>query len=476
MRWACILLPQLALDGALRRCAEPDAPLALVAGAQQRRVLHAVNPAACALGLRRGMALTAAQALAGTFATLAHDPDDEARWHQLLAAWAYRFSSQVSTQYGHALIVEIEASLGLFGPWPRFEARLREELTQLGFRHRIVAAPNPAAARALANVHDGLAVAGIEPMRHALGQLPVQRAGFAPEVATAFQRMGLRTLRQVLALPRAGLARRFPADVLRHLDALMGERELALAWYRPPDRFAMRIELGYEVESSQALLFPLKRLTADLAAFLAGRDGGVQRFALHLEHEGRTDTVVTVGLLAPERDAALLFELARGRLEQAQAPAPVRAVALVAEELPPFVPAHRELFDERPQQATPWEQLRERLRARLGEEAVHGLSTHEDHRPEQAWRTVSPAASRRGATPAPAEAMPSLRPGWLLAKPIPLRGATPRLLSTPERIESGWWSGDIRRDYSVAQLPTGQRAWVYQPVGGDGYWLHGWFA
>src|SRR5690606_40629132 len=111
------------------------------------------------------MALTAAQALASGFATIDHDPDDEARWHRFLAAWAYRFSSQVSTQYPHALLVEIQGSLGLFGPWPRFEARLREELQQLGFAHRIVAAPNPVAARVLANAHDGLAVTGIEPMR-----------------------------------------------------------------------------------------------------------------------------------------------------------------------------------------------------------------------------------------------------------------------------------------------------------------------
>ena len=44
----------------------------------------------------------------------------------------------------------------------------------------------------------------------------------------------------------------------------------------------------------------------------------------------------------------MLFELARGRLEQARIPAPVRGFRLVAEELPPFVPAGRELFDERP--------------------------------------------------------------------------------------------------------------------------------
>lgn len=471
MRWACILLPRLALDGAQRRCADPEAPLALVSGARQRRVLHAVNPAARALGLRRGMALTAAQALADGFATIDHDPDEEARWHRFLAAWAYRFSSQVSTRWPHALLVEIRGSLGLFGPWPRFQARLRDELRQLGFAHRIVAAPNPVAARALANAHDGLAIDAAAPLRRALGQLPVERAGFGPDTASAFARMGLRTLRQVWALPRDGIARRFPAAVLRHLDELAGEREVALDWYRPPDRFQMRIELGHEVESSQALLFPLRRLAADLAAYLAGRDGGVQRFALQLEHEGRADTRVPVGLLAPERDAALLFELARGRLEQAPVPAPVRAIALVADELPAFVPAHRELFDQRPQQAMAWEQLRERLRARLGEASVHGLRVHADHRPEMAWRA-------EGKSDGDLPPLRPPRPGWLLPRPIPLRGPPPRDIGGCERIETGWWDGgDVRRDYRLARLSTGQRAWVFQPVPGHGdWWLHGWFA
>lgn len=474
MRWACILLPQLALDGVLHRCDDPGAPRVLVAGSLQRRTLHAVNPAARALGLRRGMALTAAQALAGNFAVAEYDPEDEARWHRFLAGWAYRFSSQVSLQFDHALVLEIRGSLGLFGPWPRFEAQLREELTALGFRHRIVAAPNPVAARVLANAHDGLAVGEGEPMRRALGQLPIQRVGFASEVATAFTRMGVRTLQQVWDLPRDGLARRFPAGVLHHLDALLGQREFAWESYRPPDHFDLRIEIGYEVESSQALLFPLKRLTADLALFLSGRDGGVQSFALHLEHDGRARTIVPVGLLAPERDAALLFEFARGRLEHVQLPAPVRAITLRADDLPPFVPVHRELFDARPQQAMPWEQLRERLRARLGDKAVHGLQARADHRPECASQTAPEIPAKRepsiGMAPGP-------RPGWLLPRPVPLRGPAPRLLAGPERIESGWWDGgDVRRDYYIARLATGQCAWVFRPVGGGDFMLHGWFA
>jgi protein ImuB len=471
MRWACILLPQLALDGVLRRRADPAAPLALITGNAQRRQLHAVNPAARALGLRPGQSLTAAQALTRNFALVEYDPEDAQRWHGFLAAWAYRFSSLVSLRYPNALIMEIEASLGLFGPWPRFESRLREELTALGFHHRIVIAPNPVAARALGNAHDGLAIPGEDAMRHALGQLPVERAGFAPTVATAFSRMGLRKLRQVMALPRETVARRFPANVLQHLDALLGERVQPLEFYTPPDTFDVRIELGYEVESSQALLFPLRRLTSDLAVFLAGRDGGVQRFALHLEHEEVQNTVVPVGLLTAERDPAMLFELARGRLEQAPVAAPVRAVRLLADELPAFVPAHRELFDERPQQAMPWQQLRERLRARLGDEAVHGMQPYADHRPERAW---SKQVQDR-----PVAAPPSLpRPGWLLRRPIPLREPSFQIVAGPERIESGWWDGgDVRRDYYLIETRWGQRAWVYSPAGEVGHFmLQGWFA
>lgn len=494
MHWACLLLPQLALDGVLRRHPAPHEPLALVSGPMQRRVLHAVNPAAKALGLRAGMGWAAAQALCTGFATVEHDPEATERLRRLLAAWAYGFSSQVSTDLPHAIVLEVGGSLKLFGPWPRFEARLREELRALGIRHRITVAPNPQAARVLANVGDGLAL-DEEGLVAGLGRISLDRAGLDPAVATAFSRMGLRRLQQVFALPRDGLARRFTKDLLPWLDTLRGLQDAPLRHYRPPDRFDARIELEQEVESNQALLFPLRRLTADLAAFLAGRDGGVQRFVLRLEHDRRPDSEVVVGLLTAEREAAVLFELARGRLEQARVPAPVRGLRLLARELPPFVPARRDLFDPRPQQAVPWLQLRERLRARLGDGAVHGLAVQADHRPERAWRRLdgdvamaakAPAAGRPR-TPLPAasttavsymDSCPHLRPGWLLPEPQPLPDNGLRLLAGPERIESGWWDDEeARRDYYLVETPQGQQAWAWCPAGAHGPWtLHGWFA
>src|SRR6476659_9621408 len=158
MLWACIHFPQLALDGVLRRHPHPGQPLALVTGPAQKRVLAAVNPAAARQGLHAGQALAAAHALLADFAMVEHDADEVARWRDFLAAWAYRYSSQVTQAFDEALVLEIGASLRLFGPWPRFERQLRDDLDALGFTHRIAVAPNARAAWVLAGAQDGLAI------------------------------------------------------------------------------------------------------------------------------------------------------------------------------------------------------------------------------------------------------------------------------------------------------------------------------
>ncbi|MCA0394096.1 MAG: DNA polymerase Y family protein [Proteobacteria bacterium] len=472
MLWACVLLPQLALDGVLRRLPDPGAPLALVGGPAQLRTLQAVNAAAADAGLRAGMRLTAAHLLLRDFAMVEHDPQAEPRLQRFLAAWAYRHSSLVSAQWPGSIVLEVRGSFRLLGPWPRIERRLREELAMLGFAHRIALAPTPRAAHVFAGLQDGLALPNPGAMAGMLDRVPVRHARLPDDAGTRLHRMGVRDLRALRGLPRDAVRRRFGLPVLEHLDRLYGEADDPLAYYAPPDHFDARVELGYEVESHMALLFPLRRLIGDLCTCLSVRDGGVQRFVLRLEHEaGHTD--VAVGLLAAEREPAMLFEVTRSRLERVRIERPVVAMRLMARELPPFVPAVRDLFDTRSQQQLPWPQLRERLRARLGDDAVHRVAPAGDPRPERAWRRVSGDDARIGQAPARPP-----RPGWLLAQPVPLRDPHLRIVSGPERLESGWWDGgDARRDYYVIETSQGQRAWAFAPPGEQGGWmLHGWFA
>lgn len=470
MLWACVLLPHLALDGVLRRRPPSDEPLVLVTGSAQSRSILAANQPAQAAGLRPGQRLAVAQALLSRFETVEHDPATTERWHRLLAAWAYRYSAEV-VLWPHAIVLEVSRSLGLFGPWPRFETLLCDDLRQLGFRHRIALAPTARAAYVLASTHDGMAVMSPELLRGALSPIPVGKARLPDQVAESLAAMGLRTLGQLLHAPRDGLRRRFGEALTEHLDYLTGTAQEVLSYYRPPDRLELAMEWTHEIEQVEALVFPLRRLTSDLATCLAGRDGGVQRFMIRLVHRDGTSTDVSIGLLAPERDPAMLFEHTRSHMERTELPQPVVAMRLVAHELPPFVPAGRDLFDTRPANALPLGQLRERLRARLGDRAIQTMHATADPRPEHAQSTASDdvVIGRPASLP---------RPTWLLDTPMPLRGPMPRIVAGPERLETGWWDGgDMRRDYYVVETAQGQRAWVFCAPGERGPWmLHGWFA
>jgi protein ImuB len=234
MLWACIHLPQLALDAVLRRTPDPTRPLALVSGPAHLRQLHAVNDAAAQAGLKPGMRLSAAHALLSDVALVEHHASADARWQRFLAAWAYRHSSKVSAQWPGAIVLEVRASFRLFGPWPRFEARLREELDGLGFRHSIALAPTPRAALVFAGLRDGFAVTSAAAMHEALARVPVRRAALPGrsgdgDAGERLHRMGVRTLGALRALPRDGLRRRFGSELLDHLACLHGEADDPLA-------------------------------------------------------------------------------------------------------------------------------------------------------------------------------------------------------------------------------------------------------
>ncbi|RKW44877.1 MAG: DNA polymerase Y family protein, partial [Lautropia sp.] len=191
MLWACIALPALSLDVALRTQPDPARPVALIDGPATCRSLLAVNAAAARLGLRAGQKLTLARAIHADFSALPFDAVATARWQQWLAAWAYRFSHQVSVAWPHSIVLEVGHSLQLMGGWPAFEARLRDELGQLQFQHRIGLAPSPRAAHLLAWLKDGVQAHTPAQQQALLARVPVRRAGLPGQAGERLHRLGL---------------------------------------------------------------------------------------------------------------------------------------------------------------------------------------------------------------------------------------------------------------------------------------------
>jgi len=165
----------------------------------------------------------------------------------------------------------------------------------------------------------------------------------------------------------------------------------------------------------------------------------------------------------------------RERLAREELPDRVEAIRLLSEEIGPLSGRDGELFAGAGHPGDNGAQWIERVRARLGDDAVREPCLHADHRPEHAWgyRGSAPAAA-----PLPVDAPP--RPLWLLAAPRPLdadpASAQLSLLSGPERIESGWWDGDeIGRDYFVGSDAQGGRLWLFRDRSGE-WFVHGIFA
>ena len=470
MLWACVLLPHRPLD-TLRRLRRATAPLAVVEGAPPRAWILEADDAAQRAGVHPGQALTAALALLPTLEARPRDRQAEQQLQQLLGAWAYRSSPQVRFEDDGAVLIEIGASLALLGPWPALARRWRSELAELSLQHRLAVAPTPLGARVLAAARDGLAVRDPQPFHRLLQDVPLIVLPLEAALIERLHGVGLQRLGDLLALPRMAIGKRYGVELLGWITRLLGEVPDIQPLYQPPSRFEAHADLGSEVVSTEALVFPLRRLVDDLAAFLMQRSGGVQEFTLGLRHARDAWTRIPISLRSPTREAAQLFEYARARMGRTALPAPVRLLSLEAENLPPFIPLADDLFERRPGEALDWPTLCERLRARLGDAALYQWQPVADARPEHAQRRVAQVLDEGNAPDRP-------RPLWLLPQPLPLREGIEAFLAGPERIEAGWWDGgEVRRDYYVVRTTQGQRAWVFTPAGQRGPWLlHGWFA
>ena len=405
-----------------------------------------------------------------------------------LAQRAQRFTPRVSLEPPDALLLEVRGSLQLFSGLAGLRGALMQMCEALALRPQLAFAPTPLAALAAARAGRGLEITSHAQLISQLAPLPLGVLRWPAPVVQRLRSMGVRTLGAVLRLPRAGFARRFGTAQLAQLDELTGRRPELRGIFQPPLRFRRRRELTCEVENHAWLLAALAPLLSELEQFLRARQAGVMTLECRLLHRGGEMTPCRLELAAPSADARHLEELLSGPLGRLNLRAPVRALELRARTLLPRASVAGGLWQPGEHGGASGSEahlLIERLRARLGEEAIRGLKLLDDHRPESTWALSAPpsAAPQRPAAGAPA--VNARRPLWLLGAPQPLavsrglpqRGGALTLLSEPERIEAGWWDGaDIARDYYAARDVHGVRLWVYRErVAPHGWFLHGFF-
>jgi len=473
MLWIALRLPELPIEALLRGSLLPDA----LAVAEHHRIV-ACDSKAAARGVRAGMSASAALALAPQLRMRQRDASAETEALLGVASWAMQFTPSVSLEFPDAVLLEVSGSLKLLGGVARILGDLREGLAEMGFTACLAVAPTASAACFLACAGREALVTDAARLDEFVSTLPIAVLRCDVETLEALKAIGAGTLGDLLALPRDGLARRFGQALLDDPDRARGRLPDPRNFFAPPAKFLAGIELLAEVTQTEALLFAIQRLLIQLGGYLAARSGGVQRFVLKLRHRDSGITEIAIGLVAPSRDAGHFTLLVRERLGNVALREPVRAIAIEAADILPLAGDTLGLFPDESGTPGSWERLIERLRARLGVAAVHGIAVRAEHRPEQASAAAEPDARQM-------QLQFGERPFWLLDAPRPIQevGAVPNykgpltLLAGPERIESGWWDeDDIARDYFVARTSTDSLIWIYRERAGGEWYLHGLFA
>lgn len=460
MLWLCLSLPQLPLES----CSPPSNGCVAIADHKgARRWLVACNERCAENGVHAGQDATTALGLCPELQIIARSRRHEREALKALAIWAGQFSGFISFDAERLLLwLEIGSSLRYFGGLPVLEEKVMESLGLLGYSAYPGIASTPEAAALSAYPGTSHRIEEQESLRDRLSPFLLRRLALPASSLSALQESGLRTIAEILALPRASLARRFGPETTLYLARLLGEVPHPLPAYRAPDRYQRRFDFFGAIETVEGLLFPLKRILGELEGYLRSRDTAIQDLKVVFTHERHASTTLQIRTTMPLRDAAKLLALLRERLERVAFVAAIEGVTVSAERFVPLGDTQLDLLDAKKHRNTAWAGLLDKLKARLGNDAVHHLGLRDDHRPEQAWCVIADQ---------PQTEIPSAevdRPLWLLQSRK--LSHLPRIIGKPERIEGGWWQGqDVSRDYYIADSPDGSRLWLYKDLT-TGHW------
>jgi len=469
--WIAIHLPLLPLEVFSPRWSDDHCTVVL----EQERVAAMsalAQQAGVELGMRRGGALM----LAPQSQFQQRAPQLEAEALHAVAMALLQFTPQLAQAEEATLLLDVGASLRLFGGIRALCRQVAASLRALGFTAMLSCAPTARGAWLLARCNAGRALT-MEALVRRMDRLPGSLLPPARPYLSWFEGIGCMTLGEMRRLPRPGLQRRCGRALLDMLDDAHGERPELHQWLEAPASFRAKLELFDRVENAEALLFGAHRLLLQLTGWLSARQLAVERIHLLLEHErgkvARPPTLIEIVLAEPTWRDAHLVRLLKERLAKQVLDAPVIGLCLEAPQVQPMAAPSDSLFPEPGGSKEDWQRLLELLTARLGPDNVLQAAPRADYRPEHAnaWVSVQekirPADARAQLPPD----MPSLpRPAWLLAKPIallmrdhrPYYGSPLRIMSTGERIEAGWWGQMQTRDYFIAEGADRAHYWLYR--------------
>jgi protein ImuB len=415
-------------------------------------------------------------------------------------------------------------------------AELVERLARQGIAGRVAIADTAGAAWAVARCGSAPAAAVPEGgVRAALAPLPVLALRLDPALAGALERLGLRRIGDLYALPRAALVTRFGETATLRLDQALGVAPEPLSPLPPAPVRWTRSRFAEPIGTAEGIAAATRVLLEALCRRLADEGLGLRRLALRLYRVDGSSAEATIGTARPSRDVRHLLRLLEEKLPAIDPGLGIEDMLLEAARVERLAAAqlsfsglqygrasfdklrmrtvlsgiddidavqalpHPELVEGRTaalqrENETEVAALVDRLANRLGPGTVFAILPRESHVPERAVRRAPVFTTTKAAAWDPQH----LRPIRLLPRPEPIEAVAPvpddppilfrwrrlqhqiRRADGPERILGEWWRGAAEaeelRDYYRVEDEAGRRFWLYRPEAPPRWFLHGIFA
>jgi protein ImuB len=499
-------VPDLALAAELRASPELHGhPVAIASGSEGRAEVVAASPEALREGVRRLTSIAHARAACSRLCVRVASPALERAARETLLDAGLSCSPRAELAplqagiFGAEACVFVDASgvETLFRSEAGFATALASRAEGLGLAGCVAVAGSRTPARIAARRLEPGEVRVIPPGQEQafLAALPLELLDPDDAVLESLTRFGVRSVRELLALPARALGTRLGPGALALIEQARGRQKEAPLPEAAPSRLVEAVDLEHEIDRLEPLVFVLQGLLSRLLARLEARQLACSGLALRLELEGRARAARRVGLAAPTLDLRVLVRLLAQALESQPPGAAVLGAALEAEGRA-LVASQLDLFrPDGPAPASLGTTLAE-LQALCGADRIGSPHPPDDHRPHLfELRPFSPPSAgnaRSGAKPGEVTKAETARPGAstrpprppleagspappslstrALRPPIPaevrLQGTGPGWirstvasgkvlhLAGPWRTTGGWWAPESRYAYDYFDVLT----------------------
>ncbi len=500
------------------------APLVTVQKVGSRVEIAAASSAARAIGVEPGMALTQVRAATPEIVVRDADPaGDQRALHRLAVALARRWTPVVAIEDSQSLLLDLTGVAHLHGGESRLAQRLVRLLARIGITARVAIADTAGAAWACAHHAEpeqgGVTILPPGETLDALAPLPVASLRVDERALELLRRLGVDTVGQLAALPRAPLARRFGTALAQRLDQASGRAPEPLAPVVPPVAITVEQRFAEPLLTAEPIAHWIGQLVDRLAAELARTGRGARALLLAATRVDAAVQTLRVGFARPTRARDHLLRLLVRRVERIDPGFGIEALTLHVQRADPLAPEYcdGDLADgERPDLAP----LVDAIVNRIGAARLWRARAVESEVPERSVTGAAPLDPPERTAPAlrrddvrrldTRDADHPWHPRWprptrLLRRPEPLdhvlaelpdqppkrftwRGESHVVVrgDGPERIAGEWWrrrgERDAVRDYYQVEDEAGRRYWLFRRGDGErgetgdlSWYMHGTF-